>query len=163
MSATKTAQQSLLAKFYWASAQPATLDQAGIDALTFQEIQDVYEGDRPKLVTETAKKDTYGGPLYYASSQSIDTVDFEAPRQEGATPADLSVSQAAVKASAEALAPGTLRISTPNSDGSYRDTYYFGKIVSFSEELNGPTDIQSVMFRFQAEKLQDTNAVGFEV
>ena len=110
---TATAQPSLGAKFEWASALPATADAAGVAALTFMELHHVFDGDRPRLTASAEKRETFGGPLYYAAFEDIDTTEIRMPRAEGTEAKDFDAAQAALREAAQTRAFGMLKITVP--------------------------------------------------
>lgn len=164
LSNVKTAQQSIGAKFEWASATPdepetgETLAEK-VGELNFKEMFDVFEGDRPKLMGNSEKRDTYGGPLYFASSEDIETTEIKMPRKEGANAGEFDAVQTALKDAAAKRDYGTLKISVPASSGT-RSEAFICQVLSFHEELEGPTGLQTVVVRLQGQKLQGSNEIG---
>ena len=153
------AQASLGAQFAWASACPDTLDAAGVAALSFHDLADVFDGDRPRLRANAEKRDTYGGPLYFAAGEEIDVTEIRLPRAEGATPADFDAAQTALQTAAQARAHGTLKITVPTSAG-VRSEAYVCQVLSFHEELDGPAGLQTVVVRLQGQKLAGQAGLG---
>ena len=152
-------QASLGATFEWAAATPETADAAGVAALSFLELHDVFDGDRPRLLANAEKRETFGGPIYFAASEDIDISEIRLPRAEGATPADFDPAQTALRAAASTRDFGTLKISVPTSAGTRAEAYVC-QVLSFHEELEGPTGLQTVVVRLQAQKLKGLNALG---